>query len=126
VLVHGSPVADDLVAARTAVGMVFQDPRDGFVAATVRADVAFGPENLGLARDEIDRRVTDALEDTMREDAAAGRPMIAALACARGGDLPGRGFFDLAAQLGVPVTQDSTAIAAYRAQVMAAHQGQAA
>jgi len=61
VLVHGSPVADDLVAARTAVGMVFQDPRDGFVAATVRADVAFGPENLGLARDEIDRRVTDAL-----------------------------------------------------------------
>jgi biotin transport system ATP-binding protein len=62
VLVHGSPVADDLVAARTAVGMVFQDPRDGFVAATVRADVAFGPENLGLARDEIDRRVTDALE----------------------------------------------------------------
>ena len=62
VLVHGRPVAEDLVAARTVVGMVFQDPRDGFVAATVRADVAFGPENLGLAREEIDRRVTDALE----------------------------------------------------------------
>jgi biotin transport system ATP-binding protein len=61
VLVHGSPVADDLVAARTAVGMVFQDPRDGFVAATVRADVAFGPENLGLAREAIDRRVDEAL-----------------------------------------------------------------
>jgi len=60
--VNGRPVADDLVAARTAVGMVFQDPRDGFVAATVGADVAFGPENLGLARAEIDRRVDDALD----------------------------------------------------------------
>jgi biotin transport system ATP-binding protein len=60
--VNGRPVADDLVAARTAVGMVFQDPRDGFVAATVGADVAFGPENLGLPREEIDRRVDDALD----------------------------------------------------------------
>ncbi|MFB6084361.1 MAG: energy-coupling factor ABC transporter ATP-binding protein [Halorientalis sp.] len=62
VLVDGRPVQDDLVAARTAVGMVFQNPRDQFVAATVRADVAFGPENLGLAHEEIDRRVADALE----------------------------------------------------------------
>ncbi|SDF28122.1 energy-coupling factor ABC transporter ATP-binding protein [Halorientalis regularis] len=62
VLVDGRPVHEDLVAARTAVGMVFQDPRDQFVAATVRADVAFGPENLGLAHDEIDRRVEGALE----------------------------------------------------------------
>jgi biotin transport system ATP-binding protein len=61
VQVNGRPVADDLVAARTAVGMVFQDPRDQFVAATVRSDVAFGPENLGLGRDEIDRRVDEAL-----------------------------------------------------------------
>ncbi|WP_299269225.1 energy-coupling factor ABC transporter ATP-binding protein [Halorientalis sp.] len=61
VLVDGRPVQDDLVAARTAVGMVFQDPRDQFVAATVYADVAFGPENLGLSHAEIDRRVDDAL-----------------------------------------------------------------
>jgi len=61
VLVNGRPVADDLVAARTAVGMVFQDPRDQFVAATVRSDVAFGPENLGLRHAEIDRRVNEAL-----------------------------------------------------------------
>jgi biotin transport system ATP-binding protein len=65
VLVSGRPVSEDLVAARTTVGMVFQDPRDQFVAATVRGDVAFGPENLGLSRDEIDRRVTEAL-DTVR------------------------------------------------------------
>jgi biotin transport system ATP-binding protein len=61
VLVNDRPVTDDLVAARTAVGMVFQDPRDQFVAATVRSDVAFGPENLGLGHDEIDRRVDEAL-----------------------------------------------------------------
>ncbi|MFB6218809.1 MAG: energy-coupling factor ABC transporter ATP-binding protein [Halobacteriaceae archaeon] len=62
VAVNGRPVADDLVAARACVGMVFQDPRDQFVAATVGADVAFGPENLGLDRAEIDRRVADALD----------------------------------------------------------------
>jgi biotin transport system ATP-binding protein len=62
VLVDGVPVSEDLVAARTSVGMVFQDPRDGFVAATVGADVAFGPENLGLSHDEIDRRVEESLD----------------------------------------------------------------
>ncbi|SEW09781.1 energy-coupling factor ABC transporter ATP-binding protein [Natrinema salifodinae] len=71
VLVDGTPVAEDLIAARSRVGMVFQHPRDQFVAATVGADVAFGPENLGLARDEIDRRVAaalDAVNLTGRED----------------------------------------------------------
>ncbi|KYH27072.1 trehalose/maltose import ATP-binding protein MalK [Halalkalicoccus paucihalophilus] len=62
VLVDSQEVSEDLVAARTRVGMVFQNPRDGFVAATVGADVAFGPENLGLERSEIDRRVAGALE----------------------------------------------------------------
>ncbi|WP_144799632.1 energy-coupling factor ABC transporter ATP-binding protein [Halorubrum depositum] len=62
VSVNGNPVADDLVAARTAVGMVFQDPRDQLVAATVGSDVAFGPENLGLSHAEIDRRVATALD----------------------------------------------------------------
>ena len=61
VFVDGDPVCADLVAARTAVGMVFQNPRDCFVAATVGADVAFGPENLGLPRGEIDARVDSAL-----------------------------------------------------------------
>ncbi|APX96802.1 energy-coupling factor ABC transporter ATP-binding protein [Natronorubrum daqingense] len=62
VLVDGTPVEDDLIGARSSVGMVFQHPRDQFVAATVGADVAFGPENLGLSREEIDRRVEGALE----------------------------------------------------------------
>ncbi|WP_435072849.1 energy-coupling factor ABC transporter ATP-binding protein [Halorubrum sp. HHNYT27] len=71
VAVNGTRVEDDLVAARTAIGMVFQDPRDQLVAATVGADVAFGPENLGLSHDEIDRRVAaalDAVNMTGRED----------------------------------------------------------
>ena len=71
VLVDATPVTDDLVAARSAVGMVFQHPRDQFVAATIGADVAFGPENLGLERAAIDRRVEAALEAvnmTGRED----------------------------------------------------------
>jgi len=61
VRVNGTPVGDDVVAARASVGMVFQDPRDGFVGATVGADVAFGPENLGLPREEVEERVTEAL-----------------------------------------------------------------
>jgi biotin transport system ATP-binding protein len=61
VLVDGQPVTEDLVAARSTVGMVFQDPRDQLVAGTVGGDVAFGPENLGLDREEIDRRVREAL-----------------------------------------------------------------
>lgn len=62
VSVDGQEVSENLVAARTAVGMVFQNPRDCFVAATVGADVAFGPENLGLPRSEIDERVNAALK----------------------------------------------------------------
>jgi biotin transport system ATP-binding protein len=61
VTVNGRAVAGNPVATRTAVGMVFQAPRDCFVAATIGADVAFGPENLGLSREEIDRRVQSAL-----------------------------------------------------------------
>lgn len=62
VTVDGIDVTENPVAARTSVGMVFQHPRDQFVAATVGADVAFGPENLGIDRVEIDRRVRESLE----------------------------------------------------------------
>ena len=46
---------------RERVAIVFQHPDDQIVATTVEDDVAFGPENLGLARDEIRARVDDAL-----------------------------------------------------------------
>ena len=73
VRVDGRDPAADPVAARTTVGMVFQSPRDGFVAATVGADVAFGPENLGLDRSEIDRRVETALAAVDMRGRAAER-----------------------------------------------------
>ncbi|MEW6364886.1 MAG: ABC transporter ATP-binding protein [Acidobacteriota bacterium] len=48
--------------ARRAVGMVFQDPDDQLFMPTVFDDVAFGPLNLGLAREEVERRVGRALD----------------------------------------------------------------
>jgi hypothetical protein len=56
---------------------------------------------LGLWMPGSVRRVTRALEDTMRQDAHKGRPFIAARAVSRAAEgLPGKGFFDLARDLG--------------------------
>lgn len=44
------------------VGMVFQNPDNQLVASIVEDDVAFGPENLGLAPEETEKRVDDALK----------------------------------------------------------------
>jgi len=55
---------------------------------------------LGLTPPGTIQRVAAALEQTMREDAAAVQPMIAALVISRAGDMPRRGFFDLAVALG--------------------------
>jgi energy-coupling factor transport system ATP-binding protein len=48
-------------AIRQIVGMVFQNPDNQIVATVVEEDVAFGPENLGLADDEIRRRVEESI-----------------------------------------------------------------
>ncbi len=52
---------DDVFEIRKKIGMVFQNPDNQLVATVVEEDVAFGPENLGLAREEIRRRVNSAL-----------------------------------------------------------------
>ncbi len=52
---------DELFDIRRKVGMVFQNPDNQLVATVVEEDVAFGPENLGLPRAEIRRRVDEAL-----------------------------------------------------------------
>ena len=52
---------DDVFEVRHKIGMVFQNPDNQLVATVVEEDVAFGPENLGLPRDEIGRRVRNAL-----------------------------------------------------------------
>ncbi|SMC97363.1 energy-coupling factor transporter ATPase [Sporomusa malonica] len=52
---------DNVWNIRQQVGMVFQNPDNQIVAAVVEEDVAFGPENLGVAPTEIAQRVTEAL-----------------------------------------------------------------
>ena len=52
---------DDVFEIRKKIGMVFQNPDNQLVATVVEEDVAFGPENLGLPREEIRRRVTESL-----------------------------------------------------------------
>ena len=54
--------ADRLTAIRRSVGMVFQNPDNQIVANVVEEDVAFGPENLGVASPEIRNRVDRALK----------------------------------------------------------------
>lgn len=63
VVIGDSPVTPaTLGEVRRSVGMVFQDPDDQLFMPTVAEDVAFGPMNLNLPDDVIERRVTDALE----------------------------------------------------------------
>ena len=52
---------DDMFDIRREVGMVFQNPDNQLVATIVEEDVAFGPENLGLPREELRKRVDHAL-----------------------------------------------------------------
>ena len=61
VTVCGKSVKKDPLAARQQVGMVFQDADSQIVGETVYDDAAFGPENLGLKRQQIDQRVKQAL-----------------------------------------------------------------
>lgn len=64
VTVGGLSVSDpaNIREIRKKVGMVFQNPDNQLVSTVVEEDVAFGPENLGLPRDEIRARVDWALE----------------------------------------------------------------
>ena len=52
---------EDLWTIRQRVGIVFQNPDDQLVASTVIDDIAFGPENLGLPRFEIEERIQEAM-----------------------------------------------------------------
>ncbi|MBO5918569.1 MAG: energy-coupling factor transporter ATPase [Oscillospiraceae bacterium] len=64
VYVSGVPTTDEvrLLDIRRTVGMVFQNPDNQIVANVVEEDVAFAPENLGVAPEEIRSRVDDALK----------------------------------------------------------------
>jgi len=58
---------------RQTAGMVFQNPDNQLVATVVEEDIAFGPENMGIAPDEIRRRVDDALATVRMEKYATHR-----------------------------------------------------
>ena len=53
---------DKLIAIRRSTGMVFQNPDNQIVANVVEEDVAFGPENLGVAGPAIRQKVDNALK----------------------------------------------------------------
>lgn len=76
VRIEGIPVAEDLRSARQRVGMVFQDTDSQIVGETVYEDVAFGPENLCLDRNEIKRRVISALNSVGLADRLEDRPHL--------------------------------------------------
>ena len=64
VLVNGVNTRDEskIYEIRSTVGWVLQNPDNQIVASVVEEDVAFGPENLGLAPEKIRARVEEALE----------------------------------------------------------------
>lgn len=59
---YDTSVEENEMNIRRKVGMVFQNPDNQIVATIVEDDVAFGPENLGVKREEIRRRVDEALK----------------------------------------------------------------
>lgn len=59
---------DGIFEVRKTVGVVFQNPDNQLVASIVEDDVAFGPENIGLPREEIGKRIDFALNAVGMQD----------------------------------------------------------
>lgn len=74
VLLQGEPLGRETRKRRTTVGYVFQDTDSQILGQTVEEDVAFGPANLGLAPEEIRRRVDLALDEARLYGARSRRP----------------------------------------------------
>lgn len=64
VTVEGIDTRDDkrIYELRAKVGMVFQNADNQMVASVIENDIAFGPENLGVPREEIEKRISWALD----------------------------------------------------------------
>ena len=70
ILLKGAPIkydAKSLMEVRKTVGIVFQNSDDQLFAPTVKQDVAFGPLNLGLKDEEVEKRVKEALKEVGME-----------------------------------------------------------
>lgn len=59
---------------RRNVGIVFQDPDNQIIASTVKAEVAFGPLNMKLPREEAEKRAMDAIKEMQLESHAMRPP----------------------------------------------------
>jgi energy-coupling factor transport system ATP-binding protein len=69
IIINGMSVNDEHVwDVRKQVGMVFQNPDNQFVGTTVQDDVAFGMENRGIPREEMELRIKEVLEAVRMED----------------------------------------------------------
>lgn len=71
VIVNGEEIKydkKDLMRVRQNVGIVFQNPDDQLFAPTVVEDVAFGPMNLGLSKEEVEKRVDESLKRVGMEE----------------------------------------------------------
>lgn len=76
VVVYGVNTNDEkrVYDVRSRVGMVFQNPDNQMIATNVADDIAFGPENLGVEREEIIRRVDWALAQVGMSEYRDGTP----------------------------------------------------
>lgn len=62
VTVDGADTRDQTEAQKTRVGLLFQDPDHQIVGTTIREDIAFGLENIGIEPEEIERRIRTEAE----------------------------------------------------------------
>lgn len=76
IILDGIELSSDIKRARQIVGMMFQNADSQIVGETVYDDVAFGPENLCLDRQEIEKRVLKALEAVSLTQHADQRPHL--------------------------------------------------
>ena len=74
VCAEGAPDLEAYRRARRSLGLVFQNPDDQIVTSIVADDVAFGPENLGVPRDQIAARVARELHRVAMDDYAQADP----------------------------------------------------
>ena len=76
IFVDGLSIADkkNLFEIRKRVGVVFQNPDNQIVASIVEDDIAFGPENLGVKREEIAKRIDFALKAVNMEEFRKSSP----------------------------------------------------
>ena len=71
---YSSSDKDAVFEIRKRVGMVFQNPDNQLVASIVEDDIAFGPENLGVPREEIGKRIDFALKAVGMENFRRATP----------------------------------------------------